>query len=120
MRGELSPPKPTPSSPVGGEVVYVSAPNPTCVEGLPGMPAKTSLGSAKLAMVEDVEELRFEPQLHAFAQGKPFRKIKIAPEEIRTAQSVAAERSELTILRTVAAVGRPPCWGPRRIRRRSD
>jgi len=39
MRGLLSPPSPTPSKPVGGEVVYVSAPNPLCVEGFPGMPA---------------------------------------------------------------------------------
>ena len=39
MRGELSPPSPTPSSPVGGEVVYVSAPKPVCVDGLPGTPA---------------------------------------------------------------------------------
>lgn len=47
MRGALSPPKPTPSKPVGGEVVEVSAPNPVWVEGLPGMPARTMLGSAK-------------------------------------------------------------------------
>ena len=39
MRGELSPPSPTPSNPVGGEVVEVSAPKPVCVEGLPGIPA---------------------------------------------------------------------------------
>ncbi len=28
MRGELSPPSPTPSSPVGGEMVLVNAPKP--------------------------------------------------------------------------------------------
>lgn len=28
MRGELSPPRPTPSRPVGGEMVLVSAPKP--------------------------------------------------------------------------------------------
>jgi hypothetical protein len=39
IRGLLSPPKPTPSKPVGGEVADVSAPNPLCVEGFPGMPA---------------------------------------------------------------------------------
>ncbi len=39
MRGELSPPSPTPSSPVGGEMVLVSAPNPVCVAGSPGVPA---------------------------------------------------------------------------------
>jgi hypothetical protein len=47
IRGLLSPPNPTPSKPVGGDVVLVSAPNPLCVEGLPGMPACTKLGSAK-------------------------------------------------------------------------
>ena len=39
MRGELSPPSPTPSKPVGGEVVDVKAPKPICVDGLPGIPA---------------------------------------------------------------------------------
>jgi hypothetical protein len=47
MRGVLSPPNPTPSRPVGGEVVYVSAPKPVWVEGFPGMPASTMLGSPK-------------------------------------------------------------------------
>ncbi len=48
MRGELSPPRPTPSRPVGGDVVEVRAPKPVCVAGFPGIPAKTMLGSAKL------------------------------------------------------------------------
>ena len=39
MRGELSPPSPTPSNPVGGEMVLVSAPKPVWVAGLPGVPA---------------------------------------------------------------------------------
>src|ERR1700677_1908337 len=39
MRGELSPPNPTPSNPVGGEIVLVKAPKPVCVAGLPGVPA---------------------------------------------------------------------------------
>ena len=47
MRGELSPPSPTPSSPVGGEVVDVMAPNPVCVAGFPGMPATTIDGNEK-------------------------------------------------------------------------
>jgi hypothetical protein len=33
MHGEPSPPSATPSGPVGGEVVYVSAPKPVCVKG---------------------------------------------------------------------------------------
>jgi hypothetical protein len=39
IRGELSPPKPTPRSPVGGDVVNVREPKPVCVAGLPGIPA---------------------------------------------------------------------------------
>ena len=39
MRGELSPPRPTPSKPVGGEMVLVSAPKPVWVAGFPGVPA---------------------------------------------------------------------------------
>ena len=39
IRGELSPPSPTPSRPVGGEVAYVKAPKPVWVDTLPGMPA---------------------------------------------------------------------------------
>jgi len=49
MRGLISPPKPTPSKPVGGDVVDVSAPNPLCVEGFPGMPACIMPGSAPWA-----------------------------------------------------------------------
>jgi hypothetical protein len=55
MRGLLSPPNPTPSKPVGGEVVYVSAPNPLCVEGFPGMPACTMLGSAKFGWLKTLK-----------------------------------------------------------------
>ena len=39
IRGELSPPSPTPSSPVGGEMVLVTAPKPVWVPGFPGVPA---------------------------------------------------------------------------------
>jgi hypothetical protein len=46
MRGELSPPKPTPSNPVGGEVVATRAPKPVYVPGCPGIPA-TAVGKAK-------------------------------------------------------------------------
>ena len=55
MRGLLSPPNPTPSKPVGGEVVYVSAPKPLCVEGFPGMPASTMLGSAKFGWLKTLK-----------------------------------------------------------------
>src|ERR1700733_8578261 len=55
MRGVLSPPSPTPSRPVGGEVVYVSAPNPVCVEGCPGMPASTTLGNPKFGWLKTLK-----------------------------------------------------------------
>ena len=55
MRGVLSPPNPTPSRPVGGEVVYVSAPNPVWVEGFPGMPASTMLGSPKFGWLNTLK-----------------------------------------------------------------
>jgi len=55
MRGLLSPPSPTPSNPVGGEVVYASAPNPLCVEGFPGIPACTMLGSAKFGWLKTLK-----------------------------------------------------------------
>ena len=51
MRGELSPPSPTPSSPVGGEMVLVSAPKPVCVAGSPGVPAWL-VGSAKFGWLK--------------------------------------------------------------------
>jgi uncharacterized glyoxalase superfamily protein PhnB len=62
MRGELSPPRPTPSRPVGGEIVLVSAPNPVCVAGSPGMPPLVIAGQSKVRVVEDVEELSVEPE----------------------------------------------------------
>jgi hypothetical protein len=61
MRGELSPPRPTPSSPVGGEMVLCSVPN---FGGMysPGTPACTLLGQRKVGMVEGVEHLHVEAQ----------------------------------------------------------
>src|SRR5271168_1144735 len=53
-------------------------------------------------MIENIEELPFHPQLHAFAERKPFREIEVAPEKIGPAQGVAAESSKLASLRRVA------------------
>jgi hypothetical protein len=39
----------------------------------------------KIRMIEDVEELCIEPQLHPLAQGKRFRKVKVTPYKIGTA-----------------------------------
>ena len=49
-------------------------------------------------MVEDIEELAFKPQLHMLGQGKPFCQVEVTPEEIGTAQGIAAEVSELAVL----------------------
>src|SRR5271156_6366167 len=46
MRGELSPPSPTPNSPVGGEIVLSNVPKRAGIK-TPGTPASTELGSAK-------------------------------------------------------------------------
>ena len=71
------------------------------------MPASTMLGKPEIRMVEDIEELRVDSQLHALGHRKPFREIEVTPDEIGTAQGVAAEISELAILRVVATGARP-------------
>lgn len=55
-------------------------------------------------MVEDVKELTLKSQLHMLGQGKPFCQVEVTPEEIGTAQGIAAEISELTGLPAVAAI----------------
>src|SRR5208282_2686720 len=54
-------------------------------------------------MVEDIEELPLKSQLQMLVEGKPFSQVEVTPEEIGAAQGVAAEVSELAILRAVAA-----------------
>ena len=63
MRGELSPPYPTPSRPVGGEVVEVKAPKPVCVAGLPGIPAITFDGRLKFGWLN---RLKNWPSIRSF------------------------------------------------------
>ena len=58
-------------------------------------------------MVEDIKELTLESQLHMLGQGKPFCQVEVTPEEIGTAQCIAAEGSKLAILRAVAAIALP-------------
>src|ERR1700722_11711460 len=72
MRGVLSPPKPTPSNPVGGEVVYVSAPNPVWVEGFPGMPASTMLGSPKLGWLNTLKNCVSNRNFTRSVKGNDF------------------------------------------------
>src|SRR5580658_5592908 len=40
----------------------------------------------EVRVVEDIEKLTLKPQLHMLGQRKPFCQVKVAPEEIRTAQ----------------------------------
>jgi hypothetical protein len=65
--GLLSPPRSTPSSPVGGEVVPVIAPNPVCVAGLPGIPAFSTLGSAKLGWLKILNNC---PSMRSFTRSE--------------------------------------------------
>jgi hypothetical protein len=55
-------------------------------------------------MVEDIEELSFQVQLHLLSQREPFGQTEVVPEEIGATQGIAAEVSELAILRAVAAI----------------
>jgi hypothetical protein len=59
---------------------------------------------AKIWMIEDVEKLRVKSHLHPLIQRKPLRDVKIAPEEVGAAQSVACETSELAVLGVVTAI----------------
>ena len=85
----------------------MSAPNPVCVEGFPGMPASTMLGSPKFGWLKTLKNWASTLSFTCSVNGKPFRKIEITPEEIGTAQGIAAEVSELAILRVVAAGALP-------------
>ena len=55
-------------------------------------------------MVEDIEKLCIETQLHVFSHREPFGEIEVVPHEARTPQSIATEIPELAILGAVAAV----------------
>jgi hypothetical protein len=52
-------------------------------------------------VIEDVKELTIDAQLHAFGQLEPLGQIRVAPEEIGTAQGVPAQTAELAVLQTV-------------------
>ena len=52
-------------------------------------------------MVEDIEELGLHSELHTLGRQKPFREIKVIPEEIGAAQGIAAEVSESAMPRVV-------------------
>jgi hypothetical protein len=46
-------------------------------------------------MIEDIEELRVESQLHVLGYREPLRQIEVVPHKIRAAQSIASEIPEL-------------------------
>src|ERR1700680_3102671 len=76
MRGVLSPPNPTPSRPVGGEVVEVSAPNPVCVVGFPGMPASTMLGRPKFGWLNTLKNCTSNLSFNCSVKGNSLDRYK--------------------------------------------
>ena len=85
----------------------MSAPKPVCVEGFPGMPASTMLGSPKFGWLKTLKNWASTLSFTCSVNGKPFRKIEVTPEEIGAAQSIATEVSELAMLWVVAAIALP-------------
>ncbi len=71
------------------------------------MPGLHHCGKRKIRMIENVKKLSLKSQLDVLAQWKPLCKVEVAPEEIGTTQRIAAEASELAILRAVAAIALP-------------
>ena len=61
-------------------------------------------------MVEDIEELTLDAQVHMLGQGKHLRQIEITPNKIRTSQSIAPQGSELAIPCVVAANAGTRTW----------
>ena len=61
-------------------------------------------------MIEQIEELTFDAQLHVFGQLEPLGEIQIAPDEIGAAQRVSAEVAELAICRIIAAGTGAGAW----------
>ena len=102
MRGELSPPRPTPSSPVGGEMVLVSAPKPVWVAGSPGVPAWL-VGSAKLAWLKTLKNWVSKRKVTCSVIGNLLGYVELGVGEVRAAEVVAAGVAELAVGGRVAA-----------------
>src|SRR5580692_9565909 len=75
--------------------------------GIPGNAGDDRARKSEIRMVEYVEKLRVEPQLHAFRHRKPLREVEVAPEELRAAQGVAAQISKLAGLRAASPIAGP-------------
>jgi len=58
----------------------------------------------EIRMVEYIEKLSVESQLHALGHGKPLREVEVAPEELRTAQSVATQIPKLAGLWAISPI----------------
>jgi hypothetical protein len=58
-------------------------------------------------MVEHIEKLTFYPELHTLRHSKPFCEIEVIPDEIGTAQGIAAEVSKLAMLWVIATGALP-------------
>jgi len=114
IRGLLSPPNPTPSGPVGGEVVYLRAPKPVCVEGLPGTPASTGLGNPKLGWLKTLKNWASNRNFTRSDNGNHFVMSRSFQKKSGAAQSVPGEVPKLAVLRSVAAVASPGRWINRR------
>src|SRR5215469_1514261 len=55
-------------------------------------------------MIEEIEELRVESQLKVLGNGKPFRQVKIIPEEAWSAVLIPARVAKLATRGIVAAI----------------
>jgi len=95
MRGELSLPSPTPTRPLGGEMVLVRAPKPLWVAGLPE--AGLIGGQSKVGMIEGVEELGVEAKGDVLRDQSLLRQVNLAVGEMRFAIVVAARVAEAAV-----------------------
>ena len=67
-------------------------------------------GKAKVRMIEDIEKLPVDAQLHVFPQREPPGYVKIAPREVWAAECIAAEIAKLAVLRSITAHTRTRAW----------
>ena len=99
IRGELSPPRPD-AQQSGGRRCRVGERAETGLRRwLAGNAGVSQNRKPEVRVIEHVEELPVDAQLHALIQGEPLGEVEIAPGEIGTAQGVAAQISELAVLR---------------------
>src|ERR1700733_14897241 len=73
---------------------------------VPGYPRNYHRGQAEVWVVEDVEELRIDAELHVVSDREPLSQIEIAPPEVRPPESVAPQIAELAGFRAVASHAR--------------